>query len=169
MAKKETRRNFESWYDAIEDIADKGILLVKNGLEYKIALTTNKKPQYKKQSSKLFTNLRKKFEVTGVNLENIEVADQNEIDAIITEDPTQETNYERIQKMQLNTTYILKLTEQQYKGLTNFMQLEQILIGEAFYFRRFGKAFNTYFNFYDESQIKVKRQTNLGEKSGKKK
>lgn len=166
MAKKE---NFESWYDAIEDIADKGILLVKNGLEYKVSLTSNKKPLYKKQSSKLFTNLRKKFEVTGVNLENIEIADQNEIDAIITEDATQEANYLRINQMQLNTTYILKLTEQQYKNLTSFMKLEQILLGEQFYFRRFGKAFHTYFNFYDESQIKVKRQTNLGEKSGKKK
>lgn len=166
---KETRRDFDSWYDAIEDIADKGILLVKNGLEYLISLTTNKKPLYKKQSSKLFTNLRKKYEVTGVNLEDIQIADQIEIDAIITQDPTQEKNFLRIQKMQLNTTYVLKLTEQQYKSLTNFMQFNEMTLGDKFYFRRFGSGFNTYFTFSKISLIKVKRQKNLGEKSGKKK
>jgi len=168
MTKKEKQTDFNAWYDAIEDIADKGILLVKNGLEYLVSLTTNKKPLLRKQSSKLFTNLRKKFEVTGVNLEDIKIADQTEIDTIINQDPSQEANFFRIQKLQLNTTYILKLTEQQYKSLTNFMQFNQILLGEQFYFRRFGSGFNTYFNFYEESQIKVKRQSNLGEKSGKK-
>lgn len=158
MTKKNQQTDFNAWYDSIEDIADKGILLVKNGLEYLISLTTTKKPMLKKQSSKLFTNLRKKFEVTGVNLEEIKIADQTEIDKIITEDPTQEANFLRIEKMQLHTTYTLKLTEQQYKNLTNFMQLNDILLGEQFYFRRFGKGFHTYFNFSEESQIKIKKQ-----------
>lgn len=160
MAKKKAT-SFESWYNDIEEISDKGILQVKNGLEYKISLTTAKKPILKKQKSEQFDKLRKKFEVTGVNLLALHIVNQKEIDKIILEDPSQELRYKNIIDMQLETTYTLKLTEQQYKSLTIFMSKNKIDLDEAFYFRRFGKTINTFFKFALTSQIKIVKQQKL--------
>lgn len=150
MPKKET---FESWYNDIEDIRDKGILPIKNGLEYKIALTSTKKPLFKKQKSTQFATLRKKYEVTGVNLLGIAIANRKEIDKIISEDSTQETRYHQIENLQIETTYTLKLTEQQWKSLTQFMKTNNIDLNDTFYFQRFGKQLNTFFRFNIKSQI----------------
>lgn len=146
--------SFESWYTTIAEIKDKGILPVKNGLEYKIALTSTKKPLFKKQKSTQFASLRKKYEVTGVNLLGIAIANRKEIDKIISEDGTQETRYHQIENLQIETTYMLKLTEQQWKSLTQFMTSNNIELNDEFYFQRFGKQLNTYFKFNLNSQIK---------------
>lgn len=159
--------NFKSWYNDIDDIKDKGILQVKNGLEYEIALTLTKKPEFKKQKSQ-FAVQRKKYEVTGVDLIDVKIADQKEIDNIITEDGTQEARYEQINELQKDTTYMLKLTEQQYKSMTNFMSNNKIELNQNFFFRRFGKRLNTYFKFYLKSQIKKNVQKIIDKKGATK-
>ena len=144
---------FSSWYGALDVISDKGILLLKNGLEYKIALTSNKKPQFKKQTSKTFKSQRKKFEITGVKLLSIDVANQKEIDMIVTKEPTEEQNYKNISFLQLDTSYVMKLTEQQYKNLLEFLKFNTIDLNEEFFMRRFGKKFSTFYKFHTKSQI----------------
>jgi len=146
--------DFDDWYNGMQEIRDKGILPVKNGLEYQVALTLSKKPEFKKQKSEKFQSLRKKYEVTGVYLIDVQKIDTKEINEVIKEDPTQELKYEQIYQLQPDTTYMLKLTEQQYKGMVNFMYNNKIQLNDPFFFRRFGKALKTYIRFYPNSQIK---------------
>ncbi len=165
MTEKENETNFEDWYDDIEDISDKGFLIIKNGLEYEITLTIAKKPKLRKQSSDLYPKQRSKYEVLGVNLINIK-RDQKEIDKIIDEDPTQELKYQIIDEMFFDTTYVLKLTEQQYKSMALFMKVNKISLNKSFYFRRFGSSLSTHFKFSTKSEIKTPRQSKLKEVKG---
>lgn len=159
---KQLREDFESWYDDIEEITDKGILLLKNGLEYKIALTNTKKPKLVKQTSKLYPkNKRKKFEIYGTLLSGVKKADQKEINVIIDADPTQELKYEQVYQLLCDITYTLKLTEQQYKSMVSFLKANKIGLNNPFYFRRFGKNLSTHFRFYMKTQIKVEKQAEL--------
>lgn len=154
--------SFDSWSEGIEDIGDRGFLVVKNGLEYKIALTTTKKPKSVKQKSKAFPkDKRRKYVIKGVTLFKVKIADEKEIKKEIETDSNQQAIYDRIYQMQLDITYTLKLTDQQYKSLVYFLKANKIGINKPFYFRRFGKTMGTHFRFYKDSQVKIVTQSKL--------
>lgn len=141
--------SFNKWIKKSQYIKDKSFLIIKNGIEYKVALTSARKPKYKKHK----ISRRKKYFLSGVELLGITIADQKEIEQIYNLNPIEKIRYELMFQMPKNCFYAMHLTPKQYKCLTRFLDKQKIELNDAFYFRRHGSMIYTYFRFYNESKM----------------
>lgn len=149
---------FNEWIEESKEIEDKSILIIKNGIEYKIALTNPKKPKYKKDK---FSG-RKKYFLSGILLHNKAIANQKEIDKIIAEEPSEEQRYIAVSELAILAFYNTSFTPKQYRHLCNFLDTNKIGLNECFYFRRFGKLMTSNFRFYLDSERELpKKQSKL--------
>lgn len=149
---------FNEWIEESKEIEDKSILIIKNGIEYKIALTNPKKPKFKKDK---FSG-RKKFFLSGVLLHSKTIVDQKEIDKIIAEEPSEELRYIAVSELARDAFYNTSFTPKQYRHLCNFLDTNKIELNDPFYFRRFGKFMTSNFKFYlDSDKPKPKTQSKL--------
>lgn len=128
-------------------------LIIKNGVYYKIALESQKKPKYKK--IKPFRN--KRWIITNVRLLAFHILDQSEIDAIIKENSDEEKSYETCFAMETGRMYRLLLSNNQYTALRQFLTDINLTFKTPFYFFRIGTGFKTHL-VYSEEATKKKGQ-----------
>lgn len=126
-------------------------LLIKNGVQFFITLTTDKKPKFKKPK-----NLKtKKWIIKDVLLHAFRVDNKEEITEIIAKDANQQQSYDKCFQMTTNLQYELLLSHNQLDALIYFLTKNNIGLGTKFSFIRIGSGFNTRIIF---SQISLKTE-----------
>lgn len=119
-------------------------LVIKNGIQYIITLTTDKKPKFKKPK---FID-QKKWIIKDVLLNSMEIIDKTEIKEIIDNDSKQQESYDKCFAMNVNTLYTLMLSDRQFKALTRYLDSKNINIGTKLSMTRKGTGFKTHIQFF---------------------
>jgi len=134
---------FNEWIGQASKITHELRLLVKNGIRYAVALMETKKP--KKKKIKAFKT--KKWQIKGVFLYSFEIIDKEEIAQIIKNNPDEQQLYDKVFDISVDETYNLLLSDKQYKALCNFLDTNEIKLGETFFLQRKGLGLKTYYQF----------------------
>lgn len=114
-------------------------LIIKNGIQYSITLTTDKKPKFKKP--KYIQS--KKWLIKDVLLHYYRIIDKDEIKEIIEKDSKQQDSYDKCFAMTVDELYTLMLSDKQFNSLIRFIEKNDIKFGSKFSFRRKGTGFKT--------------------------
>jgi len=131
---------FSKWFTDANKISHELRLMVKNGMKYKIQLTSAKKPRKKK-----FKAIKtKKWQVKGVFLTSFEIVDEKEIAEIIKKNSDEQQAYDKVFAITIRETYNLLLTDKQYKVFCTFLEKEKIELNQDFYLQRKGIGLKTY-------------------------
>lgn len=118
-------------------------LIIKNGIQYYITLTTDKKPKFKKMK---FIKA-KKWIIRDVLLNSFKIYDKTEIKDIIDTDSKQQESYDKCFQMSVNTLYLLLLSDNQYRALARYLEKNDVQIGRQISFTRIGRGFKTRIEF----------------------
>lgn len=118
-------------------------LIIKNGIEYFITITSDKKPKFKKVK---FINA-KKWIIPNVLLNGYKIIDKVEIKQIIEKDSKQQESYDKCFQMAVNQMYMLMLSQKQLESLTRYLDKNDVEIGRQISFIRKGTGFKTHIVF----------------------
>ena len=138
-------------------------IVIKNGIEYIITLTTDKKPKFKKPK---FIN-QKKWIIKDVLLHKVIIRDKSEIAEIIDANEKEQASYDKAFLMSVDQLYMLLLSQKQFNALARFIEKRSIPLGEPISFIRKGRGFHTRIVF-DKAPLKELKLTNGKRKSNKK-
>jgi len=130
-------------------------IIIKNGIEYVITITTNKKPKFKKPK---FIN-QKKWIIKDVLLHKINIVDKQEIQEIIDANDKEQLSYDKAFEMTTDQLYILMLSHKQFTALGRFIENEVISLGTKIAFVRKGRGFHTRIIF-DTLPLKLEQLSN---------
>jgi len=138
-------------------------LIIKNGIQYVISLTTDKKPKFKKPKY----IKQKKWIIKDVLLHKIIIRDKEEIREIIDANDKEQTSYDKAFEMTVDQLYMLLLSQKQFNALARFIDKNGIPLGEAISFIRKGRGFHTRIVF-DKPPLKELKLNNGKTKTNKK-
>ena len=127
-------------------------LIIKNGIQYVISLTTDKKPKFKKPK---FIN-QKKWIIKDVLLHSFKIIDKAEIHEIIVKDSKQQESYDKCFAMNVDALYNLMLSDRQFKALARYLDTKDVDIGTKIAMTRKGSGFKTHINFFTSLTNKEK-------------
>lgn len=127
-------------------------LIIKNGIQYVIAITIDKKPKFKK--TKYIK--AKKWLIKDVLLHSYKIVNKDIIKEIIEKDSTQQESYDKCFAMDTDALYTLMLSDKQYNTLLRFIAKNNIYVNMEFSFRRIGTGFKTKLVFSKEIPKKEK-------------
>ena len=134
---------FEKWFKTANKIQHELRLLIKNGIKYKVALTSTKKPK-----RKYFKAIKtKKWQIKELLLLNFEIVGKTEIQKIIENDAKQQESYDRAFAMSKDVNYNLLLTNKQYKTFCKFLESAKIQLKQEFFIQRKELGLKTFMRF----------------------
>ena len=119
-------------------------LIIKNGIQYWIIITTDQKPKFKKPK---FINT-KKWLIKNVLLTSFKITDKAIIKEIIDANSKEQESYDKCFQMDVDRLYTLMLSQKQYESLTRFLDKSEVNIGDKISFIRKGIGFKTRIIFY---------------------
>lgn len=134
---------FDEWIKRGNRITHELRILIKNGIKYKVQLTTTKKPK-----RKYFKSIKqKKWQVKGLFLIEFKIIDEKEIAKIIKENDKEQALYDKAFAITPMETYNILFSDTQYKKFTNFLKTERIELNQEFFIQRKGRLFETRYHF----------------------
>ncbi|HEC40882.1 hypothetical protein LCGC14_0876600 [marine sediment metagenome] len=134
---------FEKWHNKANRITHELRLIIKNGLKYKVSLTSNKTPKKRK-----FKQINaKKWQIKGLFLEDFEIVGKTEIQKIIENDAKEQQSYDRAFSMTKGEVYNILFTDKQYKTFCKFLETAEIQLKQEFYIQRKGIGLKTIMRF----------------------
>ena len=114
-------------------------IIMKNGIKYIIAITTNKK--HKTRKFKQFKT--KKREIKDVLYLGRVITNKAEIEEIIAKKADEQKAYDKLFLQEINELYCIHLTEKQYNVFALFVEKNKIKLNDIFSFERIGKGLKT--------------------------
>jgi len=123
---------FSKWLSDANRISHELRLMIKNGIRYKVSITTSKRPRKRK----IKAIKTKKWQIKGIFLHDFEIIDEKEIAQIIKTDSNEQALYDKAFAITKRETYNLLLTDKQYKAFCKFIETEIIQLNQEFFLQR---------------------------------